>query len=149
MPAKYRRPGIRFDYPENWTLEEDRQPAGRTSVTVYSPGGAFWTVALHPREASPTKLAEAAVKAMKEEYEDLESEEARETIAQHELTGFDLNFFFLDLTNTAKVRSLRTRYGTYTFFWQGDDREFDRVEAVFRAMTKSLLDHLESPRLWD
>lgn len=149
MPAQYRTPGIRFEYPENWTLEEDRPAQGRASVTVYSPGGAFWSVALYPRDASPAKLAEAAVQAMKDEYEELEVEEAREMAAGHELIGYDLGFFFLDLTSTARIRAIRTRYGTYSVFCQGEDRDFERVEAVFRAMTTSLLRHLETPHLWE
>jgi len=149
MPAKYRRPGLRFEYPENWTLEEERSGGGGASVTVYSPGGAFWTVALHPRETSPLKLVEAVVQAMREEYTDLDVEEVREITAGHELIGYDLAFFYLDLTNTAKIRSLRTRYGTYSFFYQGEDREFDAVEKVFQAMTASLLKNLDDPRLWD
>ena len=148
MPTKYRQPGLRFEYPENWTLEEDRPGAGRASVTVYSPGGAFWTVALHPRETSPLKLAESVVQAMREEYTDLDVEEVREVTAGHELIGYDLAFFCLDLTNTAKIRTLRTRYGTYAFFYQGEDREFEAVEKVFQAMTTSLLRNLENPHLW-
>ncbi len=150
MPAEYRGPGIRFDYPENWSLEDEREPGGRGGgVTVVSPGGAFWSVACHARETGPLQLADAAVSAMQEEYEGLEIEEARETVAGHELIGYDLGFFFLDMTNTAKIRTLRTRYGTYAFFYQGEDREFERLEMVFQAMTTSLLAHLESPHLWD
>jgi len=149
MPAKYQHPGLRFEYPENWMLIEEDLSAIRASVTVYSPGGAFWSVALHPRDASPLELAEAVVQAMREEYNDLDVEEVRETTAGHELIGYDLSFFCLDFTNTAKIRTLRTRYGTYTFFYQGEDREFESLEAVFRAMTTSLLRNLDNPHLWD
>jgi len=149
MPAKYRQPGLRFEYPENWQLEEDRPGVGRASVTVYSPGGAFWSVALHPREVSPFKLADLLVQAMREEYKDLDVEEVREIMAGHELIGYDLGFFYLDLTNTAKIRTLRTRYGTYAFFCQAEDREFAALEKVFQAMTTSLLRNLDNPHLWD
>jgi hypothetical protein len=139
MPAQFQKLGIAFQYPENWTLDESDARAGQKSVTVYSPGGAFWSVALHPHWADPAGLAKGVVDAMKEEYADIEAEEIEETIAGHELVGFDLSFYYLDLTNSARVRGVRIGQNTYTVFCQGDDREFARVEAVFRAMTTSLV----------
>ena len=139
MPAQFQKLGISFQYPDNWVLDEEDALAGRQSVAVYSPGGAFWSVSIHPSSADPDHLARAAVKAMKEEYEGLESERAEEQIAGHHLVGFDLNFFYLDLTNTAQVRCLRTKRGTYTIFCQAEDHELDTVGNVFRAITTSLL----------
>ena len=52
-------------------------------------------------------MVQAALDAMRKEYEELDAEPVRETIAGHDLVGFDLNFFCLDLTNTACIRSLR------------------------------------------
>jgi hypothetical protein len=139
MPAKYDKLGISFQYPENWTLDEADALAGRNSVTVYSPGGAFWSVAVHPRSADAEKLARGVVNLMKEEYEELEAEEASETVGGQAATGFDMNFYYLDFTNSAQVRMLKTDRATYTVFCQGEDREFDRLQPVFRAMTASLL----------
>jgi len=143
VPLKFEKLGISFQYPDNWTLDEEDALEGRRSVTVYSPDGAFWSVAAHPRSADPAELAEAAVEAMKQEYEGLEAEETREALAGRELIGYDLNFYYLDLTNTAQIRYLRTERTTYTVFCQAEDREFDRIELVFRAMTASLLSGLE------
>jgi hypothetical protein len=149
MPAEFNKLGISFQYPENWTLDEDDALAGGQSVTVYSPGGAFWTISVHPRAADPVELAEAAVNAMKEEYEELEVEQTRETIAGREMVGYDLSFYYLDLTNTARVRCLRTDQATYTLFCQAEDREFDRVHKVFLAMTTSFLNNLRQLRYSD
>ena len=60
MPATFEKLGISFQYPENWTLDEQDALAGRKSVTVYSPGGAFWTVAVHSKAADPAELARDA-----------------------------------------------------------------------------------------
>lgn len=139
MPRKFERLGISFQYPDNWTLDDQDAIAGRGSVTVYSPAGAFWTVSVHPRSADPGRLAKAAVDVMREEYDEIEAEEVRETVAAHEIVGYDLNFFYLDLTNTACVRSVRTKQTTYTIFYQAEDSEFSRVGRVFQAMTASLL----------
>jgi hypothetical protein len=144
MPVQFERLGISFQYPDNWTLDEEDAVAGRRSVTVYSPGGAFWSVAMHPPSADPARLARAAADAMRQEYEKIEAEEIHEALAGREMIGYDLNFFYLDLTNTARVRCLRTERTTYSIFCQAEDREFEQVQMVFQAMTTSLLSGLES-----
>lgn len=143
MPGQYSKLGVAFQYPENWTLDEDDAVSGRDSVTVYSPGGAFWSLSIHPNGTDPQSLAQAAVKAMEEEYNELESEETQETIAGQELAGYDLNFYYLDLTNTAMVRCLSTPQATYAIFCQAEDREYERIERVFQAMTTSFLQSLK------
>ncbi len=139
MPATFDNLGITFQYPDNWQLDEAEIRAGQSAVTVYSPGGAFWTVAMHPASAEPARMAQAALDAMRKEYEDLEAEPVDETVAGHKLIGFDLNFFYLDLTNTAGIRSLRVAGATYTIFFQAEDREYSEIGLVFSAMTLSLL----------
>jgi hypothetical protein len=146
MPAKYDRYGLSFQYPENWTLDEEEMeelPEENHSATVYSPGGAFWTVTVHPRHSDPAKLAKAAVKAMKEEYEGVEVEDAREICLDRELVGHDFNFIYLDLINTAQFRGLQNSKATYTIFCQAEDREFAVIQKVFQAMTVSLLSGME------
>lgn len=144
MPAKYEKLGISFQYPENWTLDEEDALAGRAAVTVYSPGGAFWSVAILPKSAYPEELAQAAAEALKQEYEGAEVEKAQQSLVGYDLVGYDLNFFYLDLTNTAQIRSLRVDPQCYTIIWQAEDRELVGIERVFLAMTVSLLSNLRS-----
>lgn len=139
MPAVYDKMGIRFQYPENWTLDEKDALEGEESVTVYSPGGAFWSVVVHPRYRDPAELAKAALEAMQQEYEGLESQPVEETILGSDLVGYDLNFFYLDLTSTSLIRGVRARNATLLIFCQADDREFEQIDRVFQAMTISLL----------
>jgi hypothetical protein len=140
MPQTFDRLGIRFQYPDNWRLDDAEAVAGEQSVTVTNPGGAaFWTVAVHPISAEPEKLVKAARRAMKEEYDSLESEWVEETIAEQSVVGYDFNFYCLDLTSTAVVRSLRGRLATYTVFYQAEDREFAEMHRVFEAITLSLM----------
>ena len=140
MPALFNKLGIAFQYPENWQLDDADIREGRKSVTVYSPsGGAFWMVSVHPRTNEPAKLAADALHAMTQEYEEVESEVVSEVISDFKLVGYNLNFYYLDLTNSAVVRSARTKHNTLTIFYQGEDREFAKIEPVFRAMTVSLL----------
>jgi hypothetical protein len=140
MAAIFDNLGISFQYPENWQLDEEEIRAGQSAVTVYSPGGAFWSVALHTAStAGPEQMAQAALETMQKEYDELDAEPVREAIAGHDLVGFDLNFFCLDLTNTACIRTLRVDGMTYTIFFQAEDREYGEIKPVFSAMTLTLL----------
>ena len=106
MPQQYNKLGIRFQYPDNWTLDEQEALEGNRSVTVLSPGGGFWSVALHPSSADLPPLIEAAVTAMREVYPQLDCEAVEDSIGGRPMSGYDMNFYCLDLTNTACVRGL-------------------------------------------
>jgi hypothetical protein len=142
MPCQFNQFGVSFLYPDNWTLDKEDAQAGKRSVTVFSPGGAFWSLSIYPPTADPCRLANTVVHAMQKEYEDLESLENGETIAGRGLVGYDLNFFFMDFTNTASIRCLRTDEATYAIFYQAEDHEFAQIARVFLAMTTSLLNGL-------
>jgi hypothetical protein len=139
VPAVFDKLGIRFHYPENWKLDEESAHQGPTSVTVISPGGAFWTLSLHPVSADLPRLTRAVLEALREEYKELDAEPIEEVVCDHELVGYDVNFYWLDLTNTALVRAFRTPRATCVLLCQAEDREFVQVERVFLAMTTSLL----------
>jgi len=138
MPAVFDNLGIRFQYPENWTLEEDHL-SGQRAVTVYSPSGAFWSVMIHPAGADRDALAREAMAVLRAEYPDLESEPSRSTLDDTEMVGYDLYFFYLDLTNTAQVRCFRGPGATYAVLSQGEDRDFQALQKVFEAITLSLI----------
>ncbi len=143
MPAEYDKLGIRFLYPENWQLDEEEAVHGDGTVTVYSPdGGAFWTIVVHPAGANPRELTATGLRTMKEIYDSLEAEPIEEDIAGREMSGFDMHFYCLDLTNTAILRSFSTAAATYVILFQAEDRDWPAAEPVFRAMTHSLVSHL-------
>lgn len=139
MPAVYDKMGIRFLYPDNWTLDEGEALSGNRSVSVYSPGGAFWTIVLHGATTDPHELAVQALETLKAEYRDAEAEEVSERIGEQSISGYDLSFFYLDFTNTALIRGFRTAAATCLVLCQAEDREFEQVGPVFRAITTSLL----------
>ncbi len=139
MPSVYDKLNIRFQYPENWTLEADDVSSGKQAVSVYSPGGAFWTVVTHQVDTNAAEIAETALQAMRDEYDELDSEETREEILGVEIIGYDLNFYCLDLTNTAWIRVGCSSKAMYLIICQADDREFAKMAPVFQAMITSLL----------
>jgi hypothetical protein len=145
MPAVFDKLGIRFTYPENWNLDETEALQGAATVTVYSPGGSFWSISLHSIDSEPEELVAAAVKALKETYDELDSEPTTEVVEGHELAGADVNFYCLDLTNTALVRAFEGERFNGLILCQADDREFEAIEPVFRAMTMTLLKGVQKP----
>ena len=139
MPQTFDQFGIKFQYPDNWTLDDADLRAGNTAITIFSPGGAFWSVALHEADANPERMAKAALEAMQKEYDSVEFESVVESVGAFKMTGYDLNFFCFDLTSTAKIRSFQLDRRTFTIYCQGEDREFAEIGRVFDAMTFSML----------
>lgn len=135
----FNRFGLAFDHPNNWVVETDDSEERYAAVTVYSPGGAFWSISGHATGGEASKLASAVVDQMRDEYRELDCEPGEEVIGGRRLPGFDLNFYCLDLTNTAQVRTLTTPGAIYLIFCQADDREWDNVAPVFAAMTTSFV----------
>jgi hypothetical protein len=140
---RFERMGLAFDYPDDWALELDAdggsEAGGSPAVTLLSPGGGFWSVSRHEGDGNARLLAEAVVAQMRSEYQDIDVEAASDTIGGRLLPGFDFNFYCLDLTNTAAVRTLQAPGSLHVVFCQADDAEWDRVAPVFAAMTTSLV----------
>jgi len=141
----FNRFGLAFDYPENWSIDTDDSQDRYAAVTVYSPEGGFWSVSGHAAGGDPAELAVAVLAQMRTEYQDLDSEPAGEEIAGHPLTGLDINFYCLDLTNTAQVRTLETADAIYLLICQAEDREWVRISPVFAAITTSFVAALPEP----
>ena len=119
---------------------------------------AYWLVQTEPRarRRPPKRQAvlvqvtdalvtseQAVVEAMRAEYPELEQESTYQLVDGQKVHGFDLGFYYLDLTNSALVRSFRTPVATYVVFYQAEDREFRQLEQVFAAITKSFFDSLD------
>jgi hypothetical protein len=76
---------------------------------------------------------------MREEYEGLETLEVSERLAGVDSSGCDMCFYCLDFLVNARVLATRALGKTLLILWQAEDREFDQLEPVFRAITISLL----------
>ncbi|MGL6194844.1 MAG: hypothetical protein ACRC2T_08490 [Thermoguttaceae bacterium] len=151
---KYKEHGISFSYPENWELEEnefeeDGAEEGEDtqgSVTLTTPGGEFWVLMVKPAGYDPYKLAKEAIDTMSQEYRDIEIHPVNRELEGVTLNGYEMNFYFLDLTHTAMILAFEWNDKTYAIFWQTgdllvirpDEPEFS-VDEVFEAVTISLL----------
>jgi hypothetical protein len=143
--VEFNRFGLSFQYPDNWAVDVSDAAGRHAAVTVHSPDGGFWSVSGHAAGGPPDTLARAVLGQMREEYRDLDAEPGVDEVAGHVLPGFDMNFYCLDLTNTARVRTLATPRVIYLIFCQAEDREWDRIAPVFAAMTASLVAGMAGP----
>jgi hypothetical protein len=139
MPATFDHFGIRFEYPDNWAVERSDDTDPNQQVVVSSPHTAFWQLSKHPAGTELEPLFDEVLAALRGEYQEIEVEPDDEVIEGHDVGGFNVNFFYLDLTNTTWLRGIETRDANYLLVCQAEDREFDQVELVFRAMLASVL----------
>lgn len=144
--ATYDRNGFFFHYPVGWLLEETPFDGDGGSIQLTSPSGAFWILTSHPFGTSPDTVALDVLRSMQREYRDLEFEPIFQTHFGRTLSGFEINFFYLDLTNTASILCFADETTTYGIFWQcgdqmvliGDEAPVE-TEKVFEAITYTLL----------
>jgi hypothetical protein len=138
MPRIFDELGVRFVYPDNWALERQDSEIARV-ITVSSPGGPFWCLSVLPPDADLAEAAQAMLDGLQAEYDDLDAEAVIDDVIDRELLGYDVNFFCLDLTSTAEIRSFQTSRATYTVLWQAEDRDLEEIVPVFGAITTSLV----------
>jgi hypothetical protein len=129
--------GIRFQYPENWSLTREEADSGWT-VSVQSPETAFFLIAFDKTMPELGAVVETVLHALKADYPDLEAEDALESVAKQPALGHNITFFSLDLTNTCCTRSFYSEMGTILLMWQANDLELERVDPIFRAIRASL-----------
>lgn len=139
MPAVCESLGVRFDYPENWTVDDSAAEGEGGQVVVAGPETAMWQLSRYGRYAELEPLFDEALAAFRKEYRELEVSPASETVEGFELEGYDIEFIYLDLTVTIWLRGFRTPRGTFVLVCQAEDRELARVAPVFKAMLASLL----------
>jgi hypothetical protein len=139
MPLVYDKMNIRFLYPDNWTLDEREAADDSASITVYAPGGSFWSIVLDSPAADPAEMSAAALRTLKAEYEDFDAEPVTETLGGCEIAGYDASFICFDLTSTATIRGFRTGSNACLVVCQAEDRDYVTDGPVFRAITASLL----------
>src|ERR1043165_3387622 len=133
----YDSDGIRFQYPDNWTMAREEAEGGWT-VSVQSPDTAFFILTFDQNMPEIDEVAQTVLDALRADYPDLEAEDAIESLAGQPAFGHDIRFFSFDLTNTCHTRSFYADSGTVLMMWQANDLELESVEPIFRAMCASL-----------
>ncbi len=138
MSGTYDNHGIRFEYPDDWEADEADSETP-SIVTVQSPDGlAFAIVTADEDRPDPASMADEALVAMREEYPDLEVDPSIETIDGQPASGFDLEFFALDMVNTCKIHVYRTPRRSIMLFRQWAEVAGDEAEEQLRGVELTL-----------
>jgi len=149
MPALFDNFGIRFEYPDNWSVEQqplDPVTGQGGQVIVTSPETAFWHLSRYSRDTQPETLFDEALSAIRSEHREMEVLPANDQIENQSLAGYDVSFFCFELTSTATLRAFQTADATYLIISQAEDGELQRVASVFQAMLTSTLRNLTADR---
>ena len=134
----YEDHGVHFEYPSDWQLKvSDDVPI--TTVEVEDPSGlAFAWVQTDESCPDPSNVADEVLEAMRQEYPDLDAVPALETLQDHCATGYDVEFFALDVTNGATIRCFRTPRRTVLVFGQWSDLGGEDLSQLIRGVFRSI-----------
>jgi hypothetical protein len=118
----YEDHGVRFEYPLEWTLEVT-EDGPLTTIDMQHPDGvAFLLVSADLSCPDPGEVADSVLETMREEYPELDADPTEEIRDDRLISGYDVQFFALDLSNTAQIRCFRTLNRTLLVFGQWTDR---------------------------
>lgn len=136
MQAHYNTEGLQFAYPAEWTVSEE-QTADGLSVMISSAGTAFCSVLLMPDRPEVRTVLKSALAAFDESYEEVDSEPVECRLAGRPARGYDVDFYCLELLNSAWLRAFRTgRYTVFLLFQSGFDEPHARD--IFDGICSSL-----------
>ena len=138
MTAKYDRDGITFQYPENWSLEEEPKTGFPRTISITAADGAFWAATLYLSDQPLKQLQHQYIETLEQEYDDVEIDDVEFPLGDETILATDLQFYCLDFL--VHSRLIVTELGTHHVLiaWQAEDRDFDKLEAVFKAITFSM-----------
>ena len=134
--------GVQFRYPRDWTIEEEAGPEQMT-ISVQSPGTAYWTLSLFEERPDPGHVAASVVSAYEEMYDELDVDESDVQVFGEPAVARDLDFVCLDLVSTASLLVFQTMHHTVLVLFQGEDRELESARPLLESITRSLLCDLE------
>ncbi len=137
MDKIYEARGVQFQYPSDWELSEQTD-GPETTITVSNVGTAFWSLTIFADQPSPEAVVESALKAYREEYEELDIYPSETSICNCETIARDLEFVCLELINSAFLRSTVIGNCTVLLLFQATDHELSDTKSIFEQISTSL-----------
>ncbi len=142
MPAQFDSFGVRFLYPDNWTVADRAEEEGDQGATLDFPGGGFFSIERTKADEVPG-LIEQIVVAIAADYEDLEREDVALDVLPADTPVTDLRFYYLDLLIVSRIVILRpdgdpAGEDVLMVQMQAESRDFDKNEPVFAAILKQI-----------
>ena len=138
MPATFESLGIKFLYPDNWTVVDRDQGEGEEGVTLELPTGGFFSMERELEGRTQQELIEQITQAFSEEYGEVECDEIRLDDAQEGERTLDFRFYYLDLVIVSRLVIMTTDQATLVIQMQAEIRDFDANELVLQAILKQI-----------
>lgn len=135
--TEFTRDGVSFRFPGNWKVEDEEGEGGWT-MSITSPDTAFAVLSLRPDARDPANLADQTLDALKAEYQELDAENAVETIAGQTAIGHDIDFLTVDTAIVVRTRCLNTPAGPLLVMTQVSEYDRAKNEPVLRAIAASI-----------
>ncbi len=143
MTAKYDKLGLEFLYPENWKLMDDVSGSPQV-ITLETPDGSTtWSVHLYPPETDLDSVLKEAIDSLQQTYEDIEFSPCESAVDEDSESGVEALFYCLDFLVRAELKIVKTEDRCLMFWTQAEDRDYDKQNLVFKAITISLLQSLK------
>lgn len=137
MITTFNRSGIQFQYPANWSLDLEEDGDSWTA-TVQSNELAFLLVSYRPDADDPAELADEALSAIREEYKELDAENAVESFNGRPAIGHNIDFLTVDMSITCRTRAFDTPTGPVLVMCQFGEYDRDKNEPVLDAVCASM-----------
>lgn len=145
MTATYDKHGLHFLYPENWRLSDEGWPEFPCSISLESPdGNAFWSVHVYHLHSDPDEILNNTIQTLKETYPDLEISKCPPDFDCPVDSAIELMFYCLDFLIRTRLQVITTTQYRVLFWYQAEDRQFDQLELVFRAISTSLITSIQN-----
>ena len=138
MPKSFESFGVKFLYPDNWTLAERDEEGGDEGVTLELPGGGFFAVERERDGELVEELIEEVADSLAEDYGDVEREEVELPGASDQERCVEFRFYYLDLLIISRLTIMKLDGVTLVVQMQAESRDFDANEMVFEALLKQI-----------
>jgi hypothetical protein len=102
MPKQFDEFGVKFLYPDNWTVAPREDQEGEQGVTLETPGGGFVAIEVIPA-GDTEEIVDRIVQAIREDYEEVERDETTLERLPVGASVTDLRFYYLDLLVVSRI----------------------------------------------
>lgn len=138
MPASFDSFGIKFLYPDNWSLADRGEGEGDEGVTLELPSGGFFSIEREAEDQLADELIEELASSFEHDYGEVEREELPVDSQSDIERAVEFRFYYLDLLIISRMLILDRREKRYVIQLQAETRDFERNEMVFDAILKQL-----------
>ncbi len=138
MPATFDSFGVKFLYPDNWSVVDRDEAEGEEGVTLELPSGGFFSIEREVEGQLADEVFEEIASSFENDYGEVEREELALNVPESVGRAVEFRFYYLDLLIISRLLILNRREDTYLIQMQAESRDFEANEMVFQAILQQL-----------